>query len=151
LHAPEARHRPLSSAEWQVRIFSPIIQMPAKFLAPRISNLFHGRAIRMALVGYYDMRIAIPLHGFSNELQCRSLVFGFRDERLKNFAFTSSKCHCHCGACPILSERRFRILCAKLVPKRSTQCLTVSWQNRPLAREGDLPHSAKIAEIERTS
>jgi hypothetical protein len=56
------------------------------FLTARIPNLFHSGSIRWALVRHND-RVAIPLHGFSHEFQCRSLVSGFRDKGLKNFAF----------------------------------------------------------------
>ena len=59
--------------------------MTSALLGTGISDLIHGRAIRVALVSHNDLRIPIPPHGFSYEFQCRSFVTNLRDEGLQDF------------------------------------------------------------------
>ena len=87
LHLPEFQHRAFLSSEWEVRIFGAIVDPPPGFLPAFVADYLHRSAIRSELVRYYDLRIAISLHGFSQEFQGSSLVASLGNETFQNFAF----------------------------------------------------------------
>ena len=126
--------------------------MSTGFLACLIADDLHCGPIGRASIRDDNMRFAVSLHCFLEEFQRSSLISLLRDIGFQDFAFmihcapevvslasdvgyaclrltkTSSRCHRHCGLLHIESERRLLILCAKYVPNRSTQSLTLSWQ-----------------------
>lgn len=70
-----------------MRILGAIVEMAAHFLAPFVSDRFHGRAIRRASVSHYDFGISEAFHCRSEEFQRRSLVALLCDIGFQNFAF----------------------------------------------------------------
>lgn len=87
LHASEAGHRPLASSEWQVGVFSPVVQFVPAFLTVGGAELSHRGGVRAEAVCYDGLWSAVPLQRFLDEFQCCSLVACRRDVGLKHFAF----------------------------------------------------------------
>lgn len=135
-----------------MRIFGAVIEIGPGFLAHFISINLHRGPVRRSPVCDHHLGIPISLDFFLEEFQRGRFVPLLRDKRFPNFAFvagsapqvvplaasvgyaclrltnTSSRCQCHWGLSRIDSDRRFRILCEKYVPKRPTQRRTLSWQ-----------------------
>lgn len=70
-HPPEPQHRPLSSSEWKVAVFSPIIDVATDLLSVLVANLFHRSAVGPQPVRDDGSGRAVALHGFLQEAQGR--------------------------------------------------------------------------------
>lgn len=86
-HPAERSHRPLPSSKWQVQILCAIVQVPAGFLAFRVSDDLHRGAAGWTPVGHHDFRIAVTLHCFSQEFQRRRPGALFCDARFEHLPF----------------------------------------------------------------
>ena len=45
LHVPEFRHRTLSSSEWLMRVFGPVVEPTPALVTPSITDLVHCSAV----------------------------------------------------------------------------------------------------------
>jgi hypothetical protein len=76
------------SSENAKPVRSPAIaRAPTCLLSLGVADLFHRRAVGPQPVGDDDLRAAIALHRFLDELQRRGLVTGLGDEGFQHFAF----------------------------------------------------------------
>jgi hypothetical protein len=68
---------PVLVVEWLMRILTSIVQPAACFLSAGITNYLHCGTIRPKFVRHNDMRLAVPFHGFPEELQRRLTIAAF--------------------------------------------------------------------------
>jgi len=67
LHSPETQRRPLSSTKWQMRIFSPVVEMSTDLPTMLIAQLAHGSGIGSQSIRDDGLGFAVPLqHLFRN-------------------------------------------------------------------------------------
>ena len=86
-HLPEAKHCPLSSPKWEMRILGAIVEPAASFLTAGIANDLRGGAIGPQFVGHDNLRLAVTLHGIPEEFQRCFAIPALCDIAFQHFTF----------------------------------------------------------------
>ena len=86
LRPTQFEHRGFSSSKRLMAILGPIFLPLADFPAFEVADFPHGRAPRAQRVGDDDLRTAVALHGFVEELQGTGLVPPLTDEEPQHLA-----------------------------------------------------------------
>ena len=74
LHSPETQHCSLSSSEWKVAVFRPVVLPPAHFPAIEIAQFAHCRWVGPQPVHYDLFNLAVTLQCLLDERQSRRFV-----------------------------------------------------------------------------
>jgi len=84
-HPPEAKHRPLTSSEWLMRVLGAVVQPPADFPFVIRTDGFQGRTVRRQTIRNDHFYDPMAPKRFLEEFQCCFLVPAFGNEALEHF------------------------------------------------------------------
>ena len=74
-----------------MRVFCTIVEPLSGLLTGRVANCFHCSTIRTQFIRHNHIWLAVPLHLFSEEIQCSLAIPALRDIGFQHFAFVINR------------------------------------------------------------